>query len=209
MITVVLADDHGMVRKGFKMLLEQQPDIKVVGEASDAQEAMEVVEKLTPDVLVTDISMGTEKSGLVLCEQITESPLPTAVVILTMHDEQAYLRQALEKGALGYVLKSSSDEALANSIRAAASGKTYICEQMLGDFVQNSLSGANPAAQELSPRDSELVTLAVRGYSNAQIADHLSLSPKTVENKKAKIMSRLGLKSKPELFNYAVAHGLV
>ncbi|MGI6032586.1 MAG: response regulator transcription factor [Coriobacteriales bacterium] len=209
MIRVVLADDHSMVRMGFKMILEQQPDITVVGEAADPDEAMRAVEELSPDVLVTDISMGTEKSGLLLAERLSDSTSSTAVVVLTMHEEQAYLRQALERGALGYVLKSSSDEALVNCVRAASRGETYICEQMLGGFVHDSLAGTNPAAEELTPRETELVSLAVRGYSNAQIADRLCLSVKTVENQKAKVMTKLGLGSKPELFEYALSHGLI
>lgn len=209
MITIVLADDHRMVRMGFRMILEQQPDFQVVGEASDPQEAMELVMEKEPDVLVTDVSMGGQKNGLLLAENIREAHRKCRVVVLTMHAEQEYLRQALERGAQAYVLKSSSDEALVKAIRFSAAGKAYICEEMMDGFVRDTLMGSDPGAEMLTPRETELVSLAVRGYSNAQIADALGLSVKTVENQKTRVMAKLGLSSKPELFDYAVAHRLV
>lgn len=209
MISIVLADDHRMVRMGFRMILEQQPDFKVVGEASDPQEAMELVAEKNPDVLVTDISMGGQKNGLLLAENIRGANRDCRVVVLTMHAEQEYLRQALERGASAYVLKSSSDEALVKAVRFAVAGKSYICEEMMDGFVRDALMGADSTEEMLTPRETELVSLAVRGYSNAQIADALGLSVKTVENQKARVMTKLGLSSKPELFDYAVSHRLV
>ena len=209
MITIVLADDHRIVIKGFEMILGLQPDMEVVGEASSPEEALDMVAKLRPDVLVTDISMGSEKSGLLLCERVVESGLPTAVVMLSMHDEQEYLRQAMSRGARGYVLKSSEDDALFTAIRTAARGDTYICHELLGAFVQDAINGAKPGAVELTPRESEVVSLAVRGYSNNDIAAHLHISVKTVESQKSKIMGKLGLHTKPELFDYAASHGLI
>lgn len=209
MISIVLADDHRMVRMGFRMILEQQPDFRVVGEASDPQEAMDLVAEQSPDVLVTDISMGSQKNGLLLAENVREANRACRVVVLTMHAEQEYLRQALERGASAYVLKSSSDEALVKAVRFAVEGKTFICEEMMDGFVRDALMGSNPDSDMLTPRETELVSLAVRGYSNAQIADALGLSVKTVENQKARVMAKLGLSSKPELFDYAVSHRLV
>lgn len=209
MTTVVLADDHSVVRMGFRMIIEQQMDLEVLGEASDPDEAFEQVVRLKPDVLLTDISMGTEKSGLLLTERVREAGLPTQVVVLSMHDEQEYLAQALKAGALGYVLKSSSDAELVKAIRRAAAGDSYVCDDMMDGFVRNSLNQVDPSAEALSPRDAELVSLAVRGYSNNDIAEALSVSVKTVEGRKAKIMAKIGATSKPELFDYAVKHGLV
>lgn len=209
MISIVLADDHRMVRMGFRMILEQQPDFKVVGEASDPQEAMALVAEKDPNVLVTDVSMGGQKNGLLLAENIRGANRGCRVVVLTMHAEQEYLRQALERGASAYVLKSSSDEALVKAVRFAVQGKSYICEEMMDGFVRNALMGADAAEEALTPRETELVSLAVRGYSNAQIADALGLSAKTVENQKARVMTKLGLSSKPELFDYAVSHRLL
>lgn len=209
MISIVLADDHRMVRMGFRMILEQQLDFQVVGEASDPQEAMALVAEKDPDVLVTDVSMGSQKNGLLLAENIRGANRRCRVVVLTMHAEQEYLRQALERGASAYVLKSSSDEALVKAVRYAVQGKSYICEEMMDGFVREALMGADAAEEMLTPRETELVSLAVRGYSNAQIADVLGLSVKTVENQKARVMSKLGLSSKPELFDYAVSHRLL
>lgn len=209
MISIVLADDHRMVRMGFRMILEQQPDFKVVGEASDPQEAMVLVAEKDPNVLVTDVSMGGQKNGLLLAENIRGANRGCRVVVLTMHAEQEYLRQALERGASAYVLKSSSDEALVKAVRFAVQGKSYICEEMMDGFVRDALMGTNAAEEVLTPRETELVSLAVRGYSNAQIADALGLSVKTVENQKARVMTKLGLSSKPELFDYAVSHRLL
>lgn len=209
MISIMLADDHSIVRMGFKMILEQQSDFEVVGEASDPNSAFEMAADLRPDVLLTDISMGTEKSGLLLAQRVVEAGLPTKVCVLSMHDEQEYLSQALHLGVLGYVLKSSSDDELFRAVRKAAAGEIFVCEGMMDGFVRNSLASIDPAADSLSPRETEIVVLAVKGYSNSDIAKRLSISVKTVESQKAKIMQKLGLASKPELFDYAVTHGLL
>lgn len=209
MIRLVLADDHSVVRMGFRMIIEQQIDLQVVGEASDPEEAFGLVVSEKPDVLLTDISMGTEKSGLLLAERVRESGLGARVVVLSMHDEQEYLAQALKAGALGYVLKSSSDAELIKAIRRAADGESYVCDDMMDGFVRNSVSQVDPSANALSPREAELVSLAVRGYSNHEIAEALSISVKTVEGRKAKIMAKIDVRSRPELFDYAVKHGLV
>lgn len=209
MIRIVLADDHSMVRMGFKMLIMQQKDFEVVGEASDPNEAFELVKQLSPEVLLTDVSMGTEKSGLLLVKRLHDVGISTNSVVLTMHNEQEYLSQALKSGAVGYLLKSSSDEELFKAIRQAAAGEIFICDEMLQGFVHNALSHVDPAAESLTPRESEIVSLAVKGYSNQEIAQMLAISVKTVEGQKSKIMHKLAIETKPELFDYAVRHGLV
>lgn len=209
MIRIVLADDHSMVRMGFKMLIMQQKDLEVVGEASDPNEAFELVKQLSPEVLLTDVSMGTEKSGLLLVKRLYDVGISTNSVVLTMHNEQEYLSQALKSGAVGYLLKSSSDEELFKAIRQAAAGEIFICNEMLQGFVHNALSHVDPAAESLTPRESEIVSLAVKGYSNQEIAQMLAISVKTVEGQKSKIMHKLAIETKPELFDYAVRHGLV
>lgn len=209
MIRIVLADDHSMVRMGFKMLIMQQKDFEVVGEASDPNEAFELVKQLSPEVLLTDVSMGTEKSGLLLVKRLYDVGISTNSVVLTMHNEQEYLSQALKSGAVGYLLKSSSDEELFKAIRQAAAGEIFICNEMLQGFVHNALSHVDPAAESLAPRESEIVSLAVKGYSNQEIAQMLAISVKTVEGQKSKIMHKLAIETKPELFDYAVRHGLV
>lgn len=209
MIRIVLADDHSMVRMGFKMLIMQQKDFEVVGEASDPNEAFDLVKQLSPEVLLTDVSMGTEKSGLLLVKRLYDVGISTNSVVLTMHNEQEYLSQALKSGAVGYLLKSSSDEELFKAIRQAAAGEIFICNEMLQGFVHNALSHVDPAAESLTPRESEIVSLAVKGYSNQEIAQMLAISVKTVEGQKSKIMHKLAIETKPELFDYAVRHGLV
>lgn len=209
MIRIVLADDHSMVRMGFKMLIMQQKDFEVVGEASDPNEAFELVKQLSPEVLLADVSMGTEKSGLLLVKRLYDVGISTNSVVLTMHNEQEYLSQALKSGAVGYLLKSSSDEELFKAIRQAAAGEIFICNEMLQGFVHNALSHVDPAAESLTPRESEIVSLAVKGYSNQEIAQMLAISVKTVEGQKSKIMHKLAIETKPELFDYAVRHGLV
>lgn len=209
MIRIVLADDHSMVRMGFKMLIMQQKDFEVVGEASDPNEAFELVKQLSPEVLLTDVSMGTEKSGLLLVKRLYDVGISTNSVVLTMHNEQEYLSQALKSGAVGYLLKSSSDEELFKAIRQATAGEIFICNEMLQGFVHNALSHVDPAAESLTPRESEIVSLAVKGYSNQEIAQMLAISVKTVEGQKSKIMHKLAIETKPELFDYAVRHGLV
>lgn len=209
MIRIVLADDHSMVRMGFKMLIMQQKDFEVVGEASDPNEAFELVKQLSPEVLLTDVSMGTEKSGLLLVKRLYDVGISANSVVLTMHNEQEYLSQALKSGAVGYLLKSSSDEELFKAIRQAAAGEIFICDEMLQGFVHNALSHVDPAAESLTPRESEIVSLAVKGYSNQEIAQMLAISVKTVEGQKSKIMHKLAIETKPELFDYAVRHGLV
>lgn len=209
MIRIVLADDHSMVRMGFKMLIMQQKDFEVVGEASDPNEAFELVKQLSPEVLLTDVSMGTEKSGLLLVKRLYDVGISANSVVLTMHNEQEYLSQALKSGAVGYLLKSSSDEELFKAIRQAAAGEIFICNEMLQGFVHNALSHVDPAAESLTPRESEIVSLAVKGYSNQEIAQMLAISVKTVEGQKSKIMHKLAIETKPELFDYAVRHGLV
>ena len=207
MISILLADDHAIVRMGFKMILEQQPDFTVVGEAATIQEAMDQTSALSPDVLVTDVSMDAEKSGLLLAERIHQAGMDTQVVVLTMHEEREYLYQALESGAVGYVLKSSSDDELVKAIRHAARGEFFVCDSLMGALVNRAIGETRETG--LTPRETEIVTLAVKGHSNQDIAQALSISPKTVEGQKTHIMQKLGLASKPELFDYAVEHGLL
>lgn len=209
MIDLVLADDHGLVRRGFRMLIEQQDDLRVVGEAATPDEAFDLVMQLNPAVLVTDISMGAQKSGLLLAERVRDAAVECAIVVLTMHNEQEYLRQALKSGVLGYVLKESSDGELFEAIRSAARGETYICHDILGEFVRDAIDGVDPAREALTPHEVEIAVMAVRGFSNADIAARLSVSVKTVEGQKRKIMGKLGLHSRPELFDYVVAHHLL
>lgn len=208
-IRIILADDHTVVLTGFKMIIEQQDDMEVVGEASNPEDALELVRSLSPDVLVSDVSMGAEKNGLLLAEQVTQSTMDTKVVMLTMHDEQEYVRQALYRGANAYVLKSALDEELIKAIRSAHKGEVYLSSSLVSSFVKDSISNDLSEQKALTPREAELVTMAVKGFSNQKIAATLFISVKTVESQKAKIMAKLGISSKPELFDYALTHKLI
>lgn len=208
-LRIILADDHGVVRSGFKMIIEQQADMEVVGEAANPDEALIAIRDLKPHILVTDISMGTDKNGLLLVEQAHEEFPPMGIVVLSMHEEQEYLRQALERGAFGYVLKSASDEELIKAIKYAAQEEIYVSEGMMSGFVRDSLQGKGSSAKALSPRETEIVAMAVRGHSNQEIANSLHISVKTVESQKTKIMSKLGISTKPELFEYAREQNLI
>ena len=208
-ISIVLTDDHPLVRQGFAMIISQQHDMKVVGEASDPEEAVRTLREMQPDILITDISMGTEKSGLLLVERVQHDFPDVGIIVLSMHEQQEYLRQAFERGASAYVLKSASDEELIKAIRTTHADELYVSESMMSSFVRDTLKGADPSAKALTPRESEIVVLAVRGYSNKEIGESLHISIKTVESQKAKIMLKLGISSKPELFEYALAHNLI
>lgn len=209
MISILLADDHAMVRRGFGLILDQQPDFKVVAEASGMAEALECAAELRPDVVVSDVSMGGARQGLLLAERISDLDLGCKVVMLTMHEEQEYLVAALRAGALGYVLKSSSDEELIRAIRRAKAGEICICDGMLGGFVRGAIASGADVGNALTPRESEMVSLAVKGHSNQSIAERLGISVKTVESQKNRIMHKLGIETKPELFDYAARHGLI
>ncbi len=208
MIRIVLADDHSMVAEGFRMILDQQPDFEVAGVASSPAEAMDMLIELAPDVLVSDVSMGGQKSGLLLAERIEGSSVRCGVVLLTMHDELEFAHQAFRHGARGYVLKSSSDDDLFCAVRAAASGECHLCRELISPFIKDSVRRAEDVPSILTPHESEIAVLSVKGFSNADIAEALSVSVKTVESRKAKVMAKLGLKSKPELFDYVVRHRL-
>jgi two-component system response regulator NreC len=208
-LQIVLADDHVVVRSGFRMIIEQQIDMAVIGEASNPDETLILVRRVRPDILITDISMGTEKNGLLLVEQIHEEFPSIGIVVLSMHSEQEYLRQALHRGAYSYVLKSATDEELIKAIRYAARQDLYVSEGLMSNFVRDSLSGQDPARRALSPRETEIVSLAVKGHANQEIAHSLNISVKTVESQKARIMTKLGITSKPELFDYAITHNLI
>lgn len=208
-LSIVLADDHAIVRSGFKMIIEQQEDLCVVGEASNPDEALALARSKRPDILISDISMGTDKNGLLLVEQIHDELPAIGIIVLSMHEEQEYLRQALERGAYAYVLKSASDEELIKAIAHAQKQELYISEAMMDGFVRDSLQGKDPTAKSLTPRETEVVVLAVKGHSNQEIAQSLHISVKTVESQKTKIMVKLGITSKPELFDYAVKNRLI
>ena len=205
-ITVVLADDHEVVRNGIRMVLEAEEDIEVVAEAGDAETAARYTLGHKPTVLVLDLNMPGQPSVEVIPKVGEVSP-ETKVVVLTMQDEPAFARQALQAGASGYVIKHSAAGELVDAIRAAVGGETYI-NPRLGARLAAEPSAEGPP-DELTPREVEVLGLLALGYTNPEIAEQLVLSVRTVETHRANIQRKTDLSTRAELIAYAIDHGLV
>src|SRR5690625_219741 len=200
---IIIADDHAVVRSGFKHLLNFQEDMEVIATAADGREAYELVTEHKPDIVLLDLSMPPGESGLITTGRIKEDFPETKVIILTMHAEEEYLYNVLKSGASGYVLKKAPDEELLTAIRTVHAGGTYIDPSMatslVKDYVKNSTIQSEDPYQTLSPRELEVLPLAAKGYTNKEIAEMLYISVKTVEAHKSNIMSKLDLSGRPEL----------
>jgi two-component system response regulator NreC len=204
-ITVVLADDHEIVRNGIRMVLEAEPDFEVVGEAGDADTAARYVLGHKPTILVLDLSMPGTPSLEVL-PKIAESSPETAVVVLTMQNEPAFAREALRRGVRGYVIKHSAASELVDAVRSAVAGETYINPQLGARMVAEADVGP---PDDLTPREIEILGLVALGYMNPEIAERLVLSVRTVETHRANIQRKTGLTTRAELVAYALDHDLV
>ncbi len=202
-ISVLLVDDHHLVRRGFRRLLEDEPDIAVLGEAGDGDEAVRLAQSLRPQVVLMDCALpGT--SGLAATKKILEQLPGTAVLMLSMHSEDTLVRQALEAGASGYVLKNAVDLDLAAAVRKVAGGEKVLSPQLSR---AGTLKGERQAA--LTARELEILQYIVDGKSNKEIADALHLSVNTVSVHRANIMDALGIHKTAELVVYAIRNGLV
>jgi DNA-binding NarL/FixJ family response regulator len=208
MINVVIADDHNLVREGIRALLEKTEDITVVGEAENGQEALALVQAKLPDVLVMDIAMPG-MNGIQVLEQLREIDLPTQVVILSMYADEIFVRQALQNGAKGYLLKGSFKDELLLTIRAASRGATYLSPSVSETVLAPPSSSAPSPADQLTPRELELLQLIGKGHTNAEIADLLSVSIKTVERHRTNLMTKLDARNIVELIRVAVRHRLI
>ena len=215
-IRLLVVDDHPVVRAGVRTLLNAQPDMEVVGEADDGAVAVERALELVPDVVVMDITMK-DVSGLTATQEIRKRLPQTRVLVLTMHENEEYLRQMLEAGATGYVLKQAVDTELAVAIRAVQRGEVFLYSSftrvLLGDLAPSgSVDGAHSGRdgyERLSQREREVLRLVALGYTNRQIGDQLFLSVKTVETYRARLMEKLNLKSRSALVRYALRRGLL
>jgi len=203
-ITVVLADDHVVVRSALRKLLEDEPDIEVVAEAGDAASAIRYSNGHRPSVLILDINMPGG-SGLTAIPEIRRQSPETQIVMLTMQDETSAARQALQAGVLGYILKEAASEELVKAVRLAAQGKTYLQPEL------GARLAAEPAAarDDLSERETEVLRLIALGHTNNEIAKRLYLSVRTVESHRAHIQQKLNLSSRSELVKYAIERGLL
>jgi DNA-binding NarL/FixJ family response regulator len=206
-LKVLIADDHGIVRSGVKLLLDRQPDIEVVAEAEDGVEAVEQVIQHRPDVAVLDVSMP-RMTGLQATHEIKQQAPDTQVLILSMHDDERYLFEALRAGAAGYVLKRAADQDLVDAVRAAGRGEPFLTasaqQTLIRDFLER---GDQPA--ELTPREQEVVKLIAEAHTNKEIAEILHLSEKTVESHRGRVLQKLGMRDRVELVRYAIRQGLV
>ena len=208
-IRVFLADDHAIVRDGLRMVLEAHPDLRVVGEASDGRGAVAEVRRLLPDVVVMDIAMP-QSNGIEATMRIRELVPKAKVVILSMHASTEHIFRALQAGARGYLLKESAGAELVDAVRAVHAGARYLSQKIAANVVDDYLHEGSPASpvQSLSRRELEVLQLVVEGKTSAGIAAVLSLSPKTVETYRSRLMQKVGVKDLPSLVKFAIQHGL-
>jgi DNA-binding NarL/FixJ family response regulator len=206
-IRVLLADDHTILRRGVRMLLESQPDMEVVGEARNGREALEASRTLAPDVVVMDVSMP-EMNGIEGTRQICEEMPAVKVVGLSMHSDAVYVREILRAGARGYLLKDSEDEDLLRAIRSVSRGEAFlspaVSDAVLADYRKHV---ANPIDQ-LTSREREILTLIADGKSNKEIATALNLSVYTVESHRGSVMEKLNLHNTGDIVRFAIRNGL-
>jgi two-component system response regulator NreC len=212
MIRLLLVDDHVVVRMGLRMLFEGEPDIEIVGESDTAREAIAAVSELKPDVVLMDIGLP-DLSGIEATREIKKAYDDTAVVALTIHEDDEYFFQMLDAGATGYVPKRAAPEELLTAIRAAASGDVYLYPSLAKLLVRDYLSQDQDSKAEipggLTPREEEVLALLADGDSNAEIASKLSISPKTVARHRENIMAKLNMHSRTELVKYAIRKGII
>jgi two-component system, NarL family, response regulator NreC len=210
-IRVVIADDHAILRSGLKMLINAQADMVVAGEAANGEQAIQSVRETKPDVALMDLTMPSAR-GTAAIQEITQAFPKTRVLVLTMHDDPAYLRAVLAAGASGYVLKRSVDAELLAAIRAVSRGGVFVDPSMAGFFVQDALvksGGKARPGKVLSDRELQVLGLVARGYSSPQIAKQIFLSVKTVETYRARFAEKLGLRTRSDIVRFAVQMGLL
>lgn len=212
-IRIVLADDHAMLRAGLRMLINAQPDMEVVGEASEGRVAIERATALRPDVMVLDLAMAG-LGGLAALPILTEKVPETKVLVLTMYDDAGYLRQVLDAGASGYLVKKAADMELLSAIRTVSQGEMYVhsslTKALVGGLLENRREArGSDRVEELSERELQVLGLLAHGYTNQQMADELFLSVKTIETYRSRLMEKLQVRTRAELVRYAMQKGLL
>jgi DNA-binding NarL/FixJ family response regulator len=205
---ILIADDHGIVRGGMKLLIERQPDMEVIAEAEDGVDAFEQAVRVKPDLCILDVSMP-RMTGLQAARQIKAHVPETQVVILSMHDDQRYVFDALKAGASGYVLKREVDTALLDAIRAVHRGEAFLTNAVERSLIRDWMSNDTEAPDEpLTPREQEVLKLIAEAHTNKEIAAILHLAEKTVESHRANLLRKLGMRDRVELVRYAIKRGL-
>ncbi len=211
-IRVLLADDHTILREGIRSLLEDEPDMQVIGEAEDGMQAVKLTGQLEPDVVIMDIAMPL-LNGLEATRQIRRNYPNVKVLILTMHENEEYIRQVLASGAMGYILKDAAARELLDAIRAVQRGEAILSPAVTRLVIEDYLRWGELQPQNdasiLSPREREVLQLIAEGYTNKQIAEILSISIKTVQAHRANIMSKLDLHDRGELIKYAIQKKII
>jgi two-component system response regulator NreC len=212
-IRILIADDHALVRSGLSVVLNSQPDFEVVGEAATGRETIERVVALKPDILLLDIAMP-DGNGLDAAQEIRRKAPDVRIIVLTMYDDEGYLRQFLAIGAAGYVLKKAADTELADAIRAVNRGESFVYPSLMPRLIDSYLGREapqvrSPRSDSLSPREKEVMRLVALGYTSQQIADRLVIGTSTVDTHRSRIMEKLGLTSRAQLVRYALARGLL
>ena len=211
-IRLLLVDDHAVVRSGLRMLLENERDVEIVGEASSASEAMEAAARLKPNVILMDIGLP-DLSGIDATREIKKRTAEVSIVALTIHEDEEYFFRMLEAGASGYVPKRAAPEELLTAIRAAATGQVYLypslAKLLVRDFLEGGRAAVEQASSDLTDREQEVLTYLAEGASNEGIASSLVISPKTVARHRENIMRKLNLHSRSELVRYAIRKGII
>jgi two-component system, NarL family, response regulator NreC len=212
MTTILLADDHTIVRQGLRFLIEATTEFRVIGEAADGMEAIQMVESLVPDVLIVDIMMP-KLNGLQVARQVRATNPDTHIIVLSMYDTEAYVAEALQAGVSGFVLKKSTSIDLVTAIRQVLEGKLYLSpsldEQTINTFIEHSHETPIDPYETLTPREKEILHLTADGLKSAEIATHLSISPRTVEMHRANFMRKLHLKTHNDLVRFALQRGIL
>src|SRR4029077_18130315 len=208
LVKVLIADDHGIVRSGLRLLLERQPDLEVIAEAADGAEARDLAVRERPDLAILDVKMP-KLTGLQATREIKRQAPEVNVLILSMHDDERYLFEALKAGASGYVLKAQADTDLLAAIRAVERGEHFLSPEAQRMLIKDVLERGSSGEEELTPREEEIVKLVAEANTTKQIAELLHLSEKTVENHRANAMRKLGMRDRVELVRYAIRRGLI
>lgn len=212
MIRVVLADDHPMVRHGLRTVLETAAEFQVIGEAGDGREAIRLVKKLAPDLLVLDLVMPGV-GGLEVIRHIKRQGWETRIVVFSMHTSEAYVLEALRNGADGYVLKESGTRQIVHAMRRVAAGERYLCpplsESSIAAYLEKTAAVPMDPLASLTARERQVLRLAAEGRSSGEIAAHLEISPRTAETHRANLMGKLGLHNQTELVRFALRHGIL
>jgi two-component system response regulator NreC len=211
MIKVLIADDHAIVRTGLRALLTSEPSLRLVGEATGGYEAIEMVSDTQPDILVLDVSMP-DLDGIAVTKKLKPLYPDLKILILTLHKDDALLREALKSGAAGYILKQAAESELISAIQIVMRGDMYVDPSMLRSLIEEKSLPTNVRHESVEPltrRETEVLKLIVQGYTNRQVGEELNISIRTVEGHRANLSGKLGLRSRVELVRFAREHGLL